>query len=201
MAGTKVEMPDLTSLTPWGAIATGAGGIINAVATWYGANEQRKENAKTRASQERMYNDQAAREDRQYAGNMAFQRETAATTVKLTKAQMRQQARAQAAADALAKKQLALSETGQNANIALGNRSATLAETQNAQNFGLSKEAQTANIALGNRGMALQEKQAETEASANKFNQIAQLMTSMTQFYNTPAARQNLAGLYGGYRR
>lgn len=191
----------LTGLAVAGPIGAGAGAIIGALASWYGASQQATENRRARETQERLFNQQMGWEQTQYAGNMAFNEKQLAATTSMSKAQLRAQQMAQAQNNQLSKKQLALSETGQNANIALGNRSATLAETQNTQQYGLSKEAQAANIDLGKRGMALQEKQVETEAQANKFNQIATLMANMTQFYNSPSARQGLAGLYRGYRR
>lgn len=192
------------ALTGWavaGPIGAAAGSIINALATWYGASVQQKENQKAREAQERLFNQNLAWEQEQYAGNMSLSRSQLAATTSMNQAQLRAQERAQAQANKLSKKQLSLSAAGQKANIALGERSATLAETQNTQQYGLSSEAQKANIALGERGMALQEKSLAQQAQANKFNQIAVLMGNMTQFYNSPGNRQNLAGLYQGNRR
>jgi hypothetical protein len=183
-------------------------GVLNFAGSWYAAKEQKKENSAARALQEKLFYDKLRQENTQFDATMTQRKNEFGTTTRLTKAQMKAAERAQRTQDALSRKTLAIRETegqqsyglakeAQAANIGLNERGMTLQESQAATD----KETATANIALGNRGMAIQEKTAEAQIQANKFNQITQLMTNMTNFYNTPGARSQLATLYSGYRR
>lgn len=152
----------------FGPIGTAVGGLLGAAASWYGYSQQSAANRRAQDAQERMFNQQLGFEKDQFTTNTALRREELTQAGQLSRAQLRAQERAQRMSDRNTREQTALARSAQNANISLGNRQ-----------------------------MDLEEKRLAQEGQANKFNQIATLITNMTQFYSTPASRAGLAALYG----